>query len=211
MTFRPFLPALFALPLIVGGCFLPAPLGMAPLIPAFGVAPVGGTPIAGTPPTSPPWFNPGKDSLKYVEAAGIDVLATEAFEYHVHAYLTVYWNGAQVPVPANLGISPENIWISVLHTHDQSGKVHVEAPAKMQLTLNQFFTTWNVSLGGATVYEDGKPVADGKNLVFRDAQTIAVVYGPAPSMIPNKYPFDDAGTAFAGQPMPSAAPSAQAL
>lgn len=207
MTFRNLAAALFFTPLVLASCFLPAPAGLAPVSPQNGTVPVPAPTIAGTKPAAPPWFTPGNEALKYVESAGIDVMATEAFDYHIHSYLTVYWNGAQVPVPGNIGISNAGIWISPLHTHDQSGKVHVEAPARMHLTLQQFFTTWNVSLGTAMVYENGKPVADGKNLVFQDAQTVAVVFGQPPGLIPDTYPFDDAGAGFVGQSMPPLTPS----
>ena len=202
-------PALLLGPLLLlAGCFLPPPAAMGPaaLPPAPTQAPGGAVPVAapavpGERPPAPPWYPPGTDALSYVEKAGFEPLQAEGQLYHIHAHLSVFWDRAPVVVPANIGISSAGIWISALHTHDNQGILHVEANVTEEVRLGQFFTEWNVSLGGATVYDNGQPVADGPSLVLRDMQAIAVVWGPPPDRIPDRYPL---------QATPTPAPAHQA-
>lgn len=201
-------PLLVVAPLLLASCFLPPPAGMAPNTPpaptslaSGGAVPVPAPTVPGDRPPAPPWFVPA-DGLKYVQQAGLEPLMAEGDKYHVHQHLSVYWDGAPVVVPAQLGISPQHIWISPLHTHTADGIVHVEANVKSEIKLAQFFTTWNVSLGGATVYDDGKPVADGANLVLRDMQAIAVVWGKPPERIPDRYPSAATPTPAPDHPSP---------
>ena len=189
--------------LALSACFLPAPAGTAPgastaVQPSpvsSQVPPLPGVAVAGNGPRAPPWFAPSRDvALKQVEAAGLNALPTEGNLYHIHAYLTVFWDGAPVVVPANVGISDTFLWISPLHTHGTDGVLHVEANDAAVVHLTQFFEEWGVPMGGAMVYDDGKPVTNGPGLALRDRQTIAVVWGKPPATIPATYPFGDLGT-----------------
>ncbi len=192
MTRKPFL---FLAPvLFLAGCFLPPPAGMAPVIAptptplaSGGATPVPAPTSPGDRPSPPPWFVPS-DGLTHLAKAGLEPLASEGDKYHIHAHLSVFWDRAPVVVPANIGIDPQHIWISPLHTHTADGIVHVEANVQSEIKLAQFFAEWNVPLTGAAVYDDGKPVADGPNLVLRDYQAITVVWGAPPDRIPDRYP-----------------------
>lgn len=205
MTHKPFL---FVAPILLASCFLPPPAGMAPGSPptptplaSGGATPAPAPTVPGDRPSAPPWFVP-QDGLQYLAKAGLEPLASEGDKYHIHAHLSVFWDRAPVVVPAGIGISPEHIWISPLHTHTADGIVHVEAVVKSEIKLSQFFAEWNVPLGGAAVYEDGKPVADGPNLVLHDFQAIAVVWGAPPDHIPDRYPSGATPTAGPDHPSP---------
>jgi hypothetical protein len=70
--------------------------------------------------------------------------------YHVHTHLSIFVDGQMQRIPANVGIVPQtttaNECTYALHTHDASGKIHVEAPAPQRFTLGQFFAIWGRSL-----------------------------------------------------------------
>src|SRR5205823_5454712 len=75
-----------------------------------------------------PWPAP-LNSRKWIVASGLPALPNERLEFHVHAHLDVFVNGVRTPVPAQIGIDTVTRVISPLHTHDQTGIVHIEAEA----------------------------------------------------------------------------------
>jgi hypothetical protein len=65
--------------------------------------------------------------------------------YHVHTHLSIFLNGEQLRLPYNIGIvelAPGSRCFYALHTHDASGKIHVEGPAPALFTLGDFFAIW---------------------------------------------------------------------
>ena len=79
---------------------------------------------------------------------GVYCSASEQSSYHIHALLTIYINGANVPLVTNTGIAPigatsTNVTcLYWLHTHDNKGVIHIESPTARIYTLNQFFDIW---------------------------------------------------------------------
>jgi hypothetical protein len=80
---------------------------------------------------------------------------------------------------------------SPLHTHSASGIIHVEPDRPGTYTLGQFFDEWGVRLtptcvgaycagGGKELraFVDGRRVANPREIVLRNRQEIALVYGP---------------------------------
>ena len=101
-------------------------------------------------------------------AAGLVPEPAEQLQYHVHAHLDVFVDGAHVTVPAGLGIDITNPGvhtvtsggqtsyggivppcdqpcISPLHTHDTTGIMHTESATRKDNTLGQFFVEWDVT------------------------------------------------------------------
>jgi hypothetical protein len=113
---------------------------------------------------------------------GISSAASEQLAFHVHSHLQIYVNGKQKVVPYGIGIVPP---LSVqneggqpfagggkalywLHTHDESGVVHIESPVKRNFTLGNFFDIWGQKLrtnqvgpakGTVTAFVNGKKVS----------------------------------------------------
>jgi hypothetical protein len=90
--------------------------------------------------------------------------------------------------------------ISPLHTHDPSGIIHTESATATPHRLGQFFTQWAVTLnadcvGGyckpadaITVYVDGKPTTgDPAQIELVNGREIAIVIGPPPAVIPDRF------------------------
>lgn len=83
-------------------------------------------------------------------------------DYHVHSHLSIFVDGQALAVPANIGLIDTAVLDChyQIHTHDRSGKVHVEAAAPITATLGQLFAIWGQPLRSDNVAgQTGKPVA----------------------------------------------------
>src|SRR5207237_4673434 len=76
--------------------------------------------------------------------AGVKCERGEKLGYHVHSWLAVFVEGQRVDVPANVGINSSCLFW--LHTHNNTGIVHVEAPSQQNFSLGQFFAVWGKRL-----------------------------------------------------------------
>jgi hypothetical protein len=72
---------------------------------------------------------------------GITCDKAEHFVSHIHTHLDIFINGKESVVPSNIGIIPDNC-IYWLHTHDDTGIIHIESPDDRSFTLGQFFDVW---------------------------------------------------------------------
>jgi hypothetical protein len=157
--------------------------------------------------SAPPWPVPS-DSRPYIAAAGLQVLGQEALAVHYHAHLDVIVNGSAVQVPAGIGMVMTNrreTGITVVHTHDSSGVIHIESPTDSPYMLGQFVTEWGVrlatgQLGGLTnsggktlrVYVDGHLFnGNSASIVLRPHQEITLWYGSARATpkVPSAFQF----------------------
>ena len=134
---------------------------------------------------------------------GIACNSMEQSAFHIHAHLDIIINGVNFLVPSQIGI-PGNCFYW-LHTHDESGIIHIEAPMQRDFTLGQFFDIWNKKLNNdqifnyvantnnpLKVYVNGIKVLDGTNysdIKLNAHDEIAIVYGTPPSTIPASYKF----------------------
>jgi hypothetical protein len=161
----------------------------------------------------PPWLAPatvdnGAESASYVAAAGLP-WAEEMLAVHYHAHLDIVIDGEKVTVPAGLGfvLDDGDTSLAPLHTHDDSGIIHIENDVPATFSLGQVFIEWGVRLTadciGAACAGDGKELTvfvDGKRydgdptrLVLARHQEIAIEYGdtghlPEP---PSAYEFPE--------------------
>ncbi len=155
---------------------------------------------------TPPWPAPA-DPGAAADAAGLPMARMEGTVQHIHAHLDVQVDGQPVPVPANIGVDVRRGTMSALHTHDDSGLIHIESPVRRQFSLGELFTEWQVSLaadhiGGLRtgagkqlrvlvngVPQTGNPAA----ITLAAHDQIAVIYGaPRPGeAIASTYQFAD--------------------
>jgi hypothetical protein len=81
---------------------------------------------------------------------------------HIHAHLSIFLNGSQLALPRDVGraqLSPTDSCLYALHTHDLSGKLHIEPVAPVILTLGQFFAIWGQPLEPSNIAgHTGMPV-----------------------------------------------------
>ncbi|MFG1704130.1 hypothetical protein ACFLIM_13140 [Nonomuraea sp. M3C6] len=145
---------------------------------------------------TPPWPIPA-DPVPGIRTAGLTAGPMGHAE-HYHAHLTIFVDGEEVEVPADIGIDGDDM--SPVHTHDDRGVIHVESHAKGDVfTLGQIFKQWGVTLSAGqigalktgngrtlTAEVDGKPVTgDPAAIAIRPHEQISLVYGvPDPSFSP---------------------------
>ncbi|MGI0101429.1 MAG: hypothetical protein ACREA7_02415 [Nitrosotalea sp.] len=139
--------------------------------------------------------------------AAIDGIPCETQEYttfHIHAHLDVFVNGQHVTVPQYIGImagGPNNTQFACLywlHTHDNTGVMHIESPQQTDFSLTQFLDIWKKTRTGAP--PDGEPIifVNGQEVSTNLANTklhahdeIAIVYGTTPPNMPSFYQFPE--------------------
>ena len=118
----------------------PRPIATAPFTAPTDVA------LADTPP---PWALPA-NARPYVEAARSHGARRGAARGALpRAPRRDRRDGAKVTVPAGIGFEVSNgkvTGLTVLHTHDTSGVIHIESAANKPYTLGQVFTEWGVAL-----------------------------------------------------------------
>ena len=114
----------------------------------------------------------------------------EVFVIHWHPQLFIFINGNQSVIPANIGIY--NGSEAPIHTHDDSGILHIEQmePAEETLKLGFFFSkVWNKTLNSSCIFEycnnathDIRMWVNKKrnfgfgNLTMRDSDMIVIVF-----------------------------------
>ena len=132
---------------------------------------------------------------------GITCDQLEGAAYHIHAHLSLYAFGKSIAIPANVGI-PSDACLYWLHTHDDTGIVHVEAPGTFQPLLGYFFDIWGQPLSHTRaaairassghplkVYVDSRLYSGNPwYIVLRDHTDITIDLGP-PYRAPGRYDF----------------------
>jgi len=105
---------------------------------------------------------PGPDAplAARAKAAKVPLMSGEAFATHTHTQLRLIVDGKAMEIPALIGIDEAAHQITALHTHDNSGIIHVESPkVSDHYRLDQFLVLWGAgkskpqlctSLAGAT-------------------------------------------------------------
>jgi hypothetical protein len=164
------------LPLAIGGIFLVVFIG---LIVWYRVLTGGGT-------------NPAQSGQP---VNGIQCQTGEQLAVHYHAHVDILYKNGPVTIPANTGIPAAASCLYWLHTHDESGVIHIEAPqssATRQFTLGDFFGIWGQPLSRKQVatipigsgnqlkmWVNGTPyTGDPSKIVLRSHEQIVIEIGP---------------------------------
>jgi hypothetical protein len=135
----------------------------------------------------------------YPAIDGIRCDRLEQTAYHLHAHLTIRFDGVPQVIPANVGFRGTCLYW--LHTHRDAGVVHVEAPARQVVRLGMFFDVWGVVLADRQVLdralESGEAIyvfvdgvrfdGDPRTIELSDLQLIEIQVGSEP-VVP--LPFD---------------------
>lgn len=110
-----------------------------------------------------------------------------ATQFHIHSNLGIVINGQQQEVPANIGIGLS--CMNSIHTHDNSGTLHIESPEKRDFTIADFFAVWGKTYTKDQILDykvdqthiihetvNGVEVKDYENTVLRDKDRIVIYY-----------------------------------
>ena len=124
-------------------------------------------------------------SMVVITGAYITINSEKSFVAHIHQSLNVLVNGKYISVPKNIGIDSSlhkdhsldqygAEGVTPLHTHDDSGTIHVESTVDRNYTLGEFLNIWGIDLNDKTIKltVDGIPVSDHRNHVLEDGQNL---------------------------------------
>ncbi|MFC4949256.1 hypothetical protein [Pseudonocardia sp. GCM10023141] len=126
---------------------------------------------------------------------GIASSSTEQVLFHIHAHLAIYINGNPKLIPYGIGIvlpyqlatSRDGQFVNGgsafywLHTHDDTGVIHIESPQRRTFTLGDFFDIWHQPLspnqigpasGPVTAYVNGTPVTGDPRAIALDQHAV---------------------------------------
>jgi hypothetical protein len=165
--------------------------------------PASATSLPGLLKTQAPWPANADRSAARADALG---LPAEGTTMHEHANVQIFVNGKQQTIPTDIGIDPGAGTIQSIHTHDETGTVHLESSKARTFTLGEFFGVWGVrftpSCLGAycndgsnqlRVYVNGnEQTGDPRDIALDDQSVIVVTYGTEkqlPDPIPSSFDF----------------------
>lgn len=110
-----------------------------------------------------------------------------ATQFHIHPNLEIVINGQKQEIRTNIGVNPA--CMNAIHTHDNSGKIHVESPEKRDFILGDLFAIWHKTYtkdqildskvdDSHTIKEtvNGKEVQDYENTILKDGDKIVISY-----------------------------------
>ena len=132
------------------------------------------------------------------------VTDNEPVAIHMHTTLQIVILGKPVMIPKGIGMDPtyyksheldkygiKNPRTYPLHTHDTSGRIHIESTVIMSFTLGQFFDVWgqtfnencvlekcNDKMNKVRMYVDGSESFEFRKHVLKDGEVIVIEYGP---------------------------------
>ena len=166
-------------------------------------APASPASLPGLLKTEAPWPANADESAARADALG---LPAEGTTLHEHANVQVFINGTQQPVPADIGADASTGGFASLHTHDDTGTIHIESSQARTFTLGELFGVWGVRLtpscvGGycndqtnqLRVFVGGEESSgDPREIALDDQSVIVVTYGTEkqlPDPIPSTFDF----------------------
>jgi len=139
---------------------------------------------------------PANAAYPPVESISCD--SGEHTDFHIHAHMTLYFDGQKVSVPpGNVGIAPGGSCFYWLHTHSNDGVIHIEAPSGRSFTLGNFLAIWGkrfAQLGypseldqsdGWQAYVNGKPFAGDFHTIPLQAHTLITLAYHSPGVKPD--------------------------
>ena len=82
----------------------------------------------------------------------------EGLARHDHSVLHIYLNGEERSIPENVGINTEdcnqlNNNMHTVHTHDETGRLHIESNTAIDIPLGVFFDIWGVHFNETGIFD----------------------------------------------------------
>ena len=131
---------------------------------------------------------PLSNTSEEMHPLGIECLDHDGLAMHFHPYLTILIDGNEYSIPGNTGIDTDICKgaMHMTHTHDDSGKIHVESKQIEDVPLEVFFDVWGKHFDETGIMEyrdgtiemtvDGQISTDYQNLILADGQNIVISY-----------------------------------
>lgn len=128
-----------------------------------------------------------------------DPIALECLDHsglarHDHSNLNIYLDGQQRLIPAQVGINTdicngESENMHAVHTHDSTGKLHIESNTNIDIPIGVFFDIWGVHFNETGIFEyrvnetyelimsiDGVPTTQFDDYLLVDGKEIVISY-----------------------------------
>ena len=107
----------------------------------------------------------------------------ERVAYHKHAFIEYYLDGVKQTVPADIGVPLDDSHplarhgpsgIAPVHTHDNTGLLHLESKDQRDYTFGDFLALWEPDLTDNRVlfFANDQPVTDMNSYVIQDQDTM---------------------------------------
>ena len=110
---------------------------------------------------------------------------------HYHPLIEIVINGQEVSIPANIGINHDGCSMRGVHTHDSSGKIHVEMDKKYNVPAESFFLIWGETFNENQILDyvvdddheivvtlNGDSVDTFEDTVMEDSEVLRIEYKP---------------------------------
>ena len=153
--------------------------------------------------TEAPWDANGDEAQERAEAIGLPPESPVVM--HEHANLQIFVHGESQLVPTEIGIDRSGVepYVASLHTHEESGTMHLESSVSRTFTLGEFFDVWGVRLSPSCmgaycnddtnrlrVYVEGEEVTTNiRDVALNDREVVVIAYG-TPDEVPDPLPVD---------------------
>jgi hypothetical protein len=121
--------------------------------------------------------------ISYYDDTNIECLPNghENIVSHIHSKLSITFDGKPEIIPSNIGINQN--CMSEIHTHDETGEIHVETAQISnidKMTLNDFFIVWKKEIQregyNLKIVQDGKTMESAADVKLIDDSKIELVY-----------------------------------
>jgi len=106
---------------------------------------------------------------------------------HIHPHLEIVVNGEKQIIPANIGVTPS--CMRPVHTHDQTGTLHIEWKRPRDFVLGEFFKVWGKTFNQNKILDyavdenhelivtvNGNRSEQYENLTMKDGDRIVIIY-----------------------------------
>lgn len=97
---------------------------------------------------------------------------------HIHPHLKIFVKGEKIKIPLNIGVS--STCMRPIHTHDESGTLHLEFPNKTDIALRNFFKIWGKPLSefgtSPKMKVNGTENNEFENYTMRDGDQIELYF-----------------------------------
>ena len=125
------------------------------------------------------------------EEANFDIL-NECIQHvnlglHIHPHLEIIINGERQTTPANIGVN--STCMRPVHTHDQTGTLHIEWKRPRDFKLSDFFRVWDETFNQNQILNyltdenheiimtvNGQRSEKYENLIMKDGDRIVITY-----------------------------------
>lgn len=105
----------------------------------------------------------------------------DSLRQHFHSEIMISVDGKLIKVPANVGVSRSSF--RYIHTHDDTGKIHIESPSEHIFTLSDFFTIWgkefsddcvDTNCGKIVISANGDVIDSPVDYILQDGDKILI-------------------------------------